>query len=353
MPRQPAPWRRGGASWYAQIDRRTTWLAPKDATFREAQDALYRILADRKTERKARADPTVRDVFNLHLSHCRGELDRGERGKDGVENKEWFLTSAGEAFGRVRAAQVGAHHVLAWLDANPTWKQSSRALATRHVKSAFAWAKSVGHIADNPLAGLKTGRTLVRETIPSEEQAASVLAAVNGPYRDFVLALIESGCRPGELRTLTADRVDLGQGVWAVLNKTRGKTGVTFRTIYLTDTLVELSRRLVAKWPAGEIFRNRDGRAWSKANLGKRMIRLRATMGWGKEITLYGMRHRFATTALVNSVPIATVAALLGHTTTNMVMRCYSKLNKESDHLRDAAKRARGAGPPEPPASGQ
>ena len=77
--RQPSPWRRGGAAWYAQIDRRTTWLAPKDATKAEAQASLYRLLADRSVKAKARANPTTSDIFNLYLACCDAEFARGER----------------------------------------------------------------------------------------------------------------------------------------------------------------------------------------------------------------------------------------------------------------------------------
>ncbi len=340
--RSPHPWRRGQGAWYSQIDGRKVWLAPKDATHQQAQQALYRLLADRGKQAKQRANPSVRDVLNLYLAHCRGEVGRQERTAENLENKRWFLVSAAASFGRLRAAEVGPRHVTAWLDGQPTWGQSTRTLASRHIKAAFRWAKDTGHTPDNPLAGLKAGRTKTREAIPTEEQVTALLGRLDGPFHDFVLALIESGCRPGELRTLTADRVDVPGGTWTVANKTRGKTGEGHRVVYLTATLVEMSERLLRQFPSGLVFRNKRGRAWTRANLGKRMLRLREELDLGKEMTLYGLRHRFATTALANHIPIATVATLLGHKTTNMVMSIYSKLNREADHLRDAAKKARG-----------
>jgi integrase len=47
---------------------------------------------------------------------------------------------------------------------------------------------------------------------------------------------------------------------------------------------------------------------------------------------------------LAAGIPIATVAELMGHTTTAMVMRYYSKLQARRSHLRDAVESFRGAG---------
>ena len=46
------------------------------------------------------------------------------------------------------------------------------------------------------------------------------------------------------------------------------------------------------------------------------------------------------TDALERGVPIATVAELLGHTTTNTITKHYSHLSEKSEHLREAAVRA-------------
>jgi integrase len=272
-----------------------------------------------------------------------------------MATKKWFLEKADAAFGRRLAGDLEPRHALAWIDGNPTWHQSARAQALRHVKAALAWAKRVGHIGSNPLEALSSGHNKIREAIPTEEQVAALLATVSGPMRDVVYALVESGCRPGELRTLTAAKVDLGAGVWRVLNKTRGKTGLTYRSVYLTEGLIELSRRLIEQWPEGPIFRNMKGRAWTATGLPGRLGEIRKKAGIPAEVSLYGMRHRFVTTALSNSVPIATVAELVGHRDTKMISRVYSKLNREADHLREAAKQARGAAsaPPSPADTGR
>lgn len=76
-------------------------------------------------------------------------------------------------------------------------------------------------------------------------------AVKDQPFRDFLFALRESGCRPGEVRKVTAANVDLDLGIWVIEHhKTRKKTGVP-RIVYLTPGMVELCRRLVERWPQG------------------------------------------------------------------------------------------------------
>jgi len=49
------------------------------------------------------------------------------------------------------------------------------------------------------------------------------------------------------------------------------------------------------------------------------------------------------TEGLVRGVPIATMAELMGHASTQMLEKHYSHLTEQADHLREAARRARGA----------
>ncbi len=51
----------------------------------------------------------------------------------------------------------------------------------------------------------------------------------------------------------------------------------------------------------------------------------------------YGSRHTYATSALAKGVPGATVAALLGHSSTAVLHRHYSHLTSQANVLRNAA----------------
>ena len=71
----------------------------------------------------------------------------------------------------------------------------------------------------------------------------------------------------------------------------------------------------------------------------------RAWKATGIEGTVaYGYRHTFATDALVDGVPDAQVAALLGHASTAMLHRHYRHLTSQAQTLKDALGRVRGKG---------
>ncbi|MBX3400849.1 MAG: site-specific integrase, partial [Gemmataceae bacterium] len=57
-------------------------------------------------------------------------------------------------------------------------------------------------------------------------------------------------------------------------------------------------------------------------------------------VTSYLYRHAFTTDALVKGVGVAQVAELLGHTSTDMVMRHYAKLGAHVGHMCEAAAKA-------------
>lgn len=353
MGRPAKPWywdERGG--WYVTVGGRRRLLAkgPKGKTRQGALEEFHRLmLAVGRPVETDRASMRVRDVFDLYLLDFEGQVRRGEREAETFRAYRRYLFSAVKAAGDLKIDGRLPAAFLAWAN-RPEWGTSNRKFALALVKMAFKWGQDVGHLAGNPLASLKLPRAGVREAVPTHEQVGAMLAAARGePFRDLLAALRETGCRPIEVRTLTADRVDLAGGTWRVRDKCRGKTGQPFRTVYLNGAMVELSGKLVARYPAGPIFRNSAGKPWTRGAVAERFGRLAARLGYGPECTAYGFRHLFITDALQRNVDPATVAELVGHRSLDMIMRHYNKLALRTRHLSDAARAIRPAGPPPPP----
>jgi integrase len=95
--------------------------------------------------------------------------------------------------------------------------------------------------------------------------------------------------------------------------------------------------------PDGPIFRNHLGKSWTRNALRCRFRRLRKEHPELSGITSYCYRHTFCTDALANGVEVAHVAELLGHTSTDMVMRHYQHLSQRVEHMRNKALQATGA----------
>ena len=140
---------------------------------------------------------------------------------------------------------------------------------------------------------------------------------------------------------VTAEDVDFDSGVWILKGKTTVRTGKD-RVIYLTPKLKELTRRLVAKYPEGPIFRNEDGNPWNRQAVNCRFRRKknRKNDPLDRDITAYIYRGTWATDALEAGVPDATVAELMGHSGTAILHKHYSKLREKRDHLRQQAEKA-------------
>jgi integrase len=341
MPRPPRPWFRAERNaWFAQVDGKQVRLAIGRTNRPEAEKTLRRLLTARDECKPISAGLTVRDVCNLFLAHS-----AKRRAAVTVAGYERHLVSACRSFGAERAESLPPHRVTTWLDGQTGWGDTTRFNAVTAVKAAFRWAKRSGYLAVNPIADLERPTPARREAVPTPEQLEAILDACGHErHRELLSALAWTGCRPGEVYGLTAADVDLAAGTWTVQNKVGWKTGERTRTVYLTTEVLELSRHLVERFPTGPIFRNVCGRPWTRNAVALLFRRIRRKTGLGREATAYALRHYYVTSALESGVPIATVAALVGHLDVTMISRVYSKLSQRREHLRSEAERVKRVG---------
>ena len=318
------------------------WSPPAEIT-----TAFHRLMAADPTGVPSYEAVQVAVVCDLFLDwsskHHKPETYRGY--KD-------FLQDFCELYGTLLAKDLKPLHVTRWLDAHPGWK-GSRRNAVVAVKRAFNWADAEGVLRPNPVKAVKKPRQRRRDRVLSDEERQEVLAAIKDrQFRDFVFAMMETGARPGEVRRVTAENVNLELGVWVFReHKTAQRTGRP-RVIYLTPAMLELTRRLVAEHPEGPLFRGPcSKRGFSRNGVRCRFKRLREKLPRLAGVISYTLRHSFATQALVRGVGIAQVAELLGHVDTSMVSEHFGHLAGNVQHLRDMALKATGKEPPpgEPP----
>jgi integrase len=309
---------------------------------------------------------TVEAVFDRFLERCSAEVERGERKRSTLRGYVWLLTHAANRFGELKVAELKPFHVNAWVDrpghrmtfckaagrkilTPVVWGSTMRSNAVTAVKAALQWARDGGMITSNPIAGMVRPTRETRQAILTDEQVMQALDATRGTaFADLLLALWGTGCRPGEITSLTAAQIDFESGTWIVANKTEKKTGRKVRIVYLTPAIVELSRRLALKNPEGPIFLNQRGRPWTIQSQNHAWCRLRKRFGWGKEATSYAIRHRYAIESLRSGLDSSEVAALMGHSDTAMVDRVYGHWAEEqTQRLKAAALRVRGGPEPE------
>jgi integrase len=363
--KQPKPWyRKSKNAWYVEIGDTQHRLGthPAGATVPqkskrtgqwnpppEILEAFYGKMAELQAQPCPGPAPSILTVAVL----CDRFLDHSHRHND-PKTYDWYKgylddfcnhrdPDAG-VLGRLPAPDLRPFHVSRWLDAHEGWK-TGRGCAIRAVKRAFCWADGEGILTPNPI------RKLPREAVPSrgrtltKDQRKEILDAIRDrPFRLFVEAMQESGCRPSEVARVTAADVNLELGVWVLRkHKTAGKTRKP-RTIYLTPRLLEITKELMAKYPDGPLFRGpRGDRPFTKRGICSRFWRLRQKLPHLKDAIAYAYRASFTTDALVNGVGVAQVAELLGHTSTDMVMKHYSHIRQQTEYMREVAKKATGS----------
>lgn len=85
------------------------------------------------------------------------------------------------------------------------------------------------------------------------------------------------------------------------------------------------------------MFRNKYDQPWSSNVIRIRFRTLRKRFPELAGIVAYCYRHAFTTDGMVRGIPIATMAELLGHSSTAMIENHYGYLAKEQSYLHQAA----------------
>ena len=161
-----------------------------------------------------------------------------------------FAVSFDELYGALRPHQVTPEIIDAWLKTEKGWNGSRRG-AIMTLKRVMKWAFENRRITVNPIQFVKVPPANRRERYLTPEERTQIFENYRegDPFRDVLFALEQTGCRPGEVSQVTAADVDLRTGVWELSeHKTAGKTGES-RVIILTPVLVELTKRLMQKYP--------------------------------------------------------------------------------------------------------
>ena len=266
----------------------------------------------------------------------------------GRDTAQWYLRFLRD-FGRHYQGKVNAlqsRHVESWLETK-TWSQSTRRQAITCVKRVMHWGFNEGKLKEFPvgLRNLRRPRMTRREKLITPGEHRRITENTDEPFGQFLFALRETGARPIEVRTVTAEMVDFGNGIWVFhKHKTAKKTGKS-RVVYLTPAMLQLTRELVERHPLGDgpLFRNSRGKPWTANAIRCRMRRLRKKLGLEDGTVAYSYRHTFVTDALTQ-LDADTVAELVGHVDTKMIHEHYSHLDQRVEYMRDVAIKALNGG---------
>lgn len=285
---------------------------------------------------------SVRDVLDWH-----SKTDRSAGSAHAQAERLRIRAIFRAALGHLSIADARPFHLLQFIDSQEQLKSDwSRRRWAMTLQAPFNAAARLGLVDRNPFAGLQLptgprGRDLTRA-----EFSAALRFAGTPAFRRVLVFLRYSGARPGELRTVRWCDFDSAQGrISLAKHKTAKKTGKP-RRIYLPGQLLKLLAWIRRDQEAngfhadGLIFLNSRRGRWTTQSLCKAFRTIREKADLPSDAKLYGNRHAFGTTLILNGADLATVAELLGHASVKTTLEHYVHLADKTEHLKSACEKA-------------
>ncbi|MEM6484383.1 MAG: site-specific integrase [Pseudomonadota bacterium] len=304
-----------------------------DRDYRVACTKLREFDADRKRKRQLEAQGASEDWLDRPLAALAEEFlnDIKARKKPNTyEGYRYRLLRALTIVGPdLKIGEVGKIH-LAKIEQKMTGNYSPTTIkdTIATLQFAFAWAQKRDLIFENHLVGYEKPAPRKRNRTITQEEFDSLVEASDIAFARVLTALRHTGCRPGEVRSLIWDWVDLEKGIWTfpdhkTITQQRDPKP---RCVPLPPEVLKLCLELAKKKhrAADHVFLNSKGKPYSKDNLCRRMSQVRKKAGIelkaGEQLVLYCNRHTFGTetAGLVTDIELAN---LMGHTDVRTTQR--------------------------------
>ena len=213
--------------------------------------------------------------------------------------------------------------IIRWFD---KYSETSPGAANMHLNvlgQILNFAIERGVIDKNPTKAIKRNKKRKMNRFLSHEEIERLHAVMqqlcdedpspcNHQQRDIIRLLLLTGCRRGEILNLRWSEVD-----GALLRLIDSKTGP--RVVYLNKQ----AQAIIASQERGEspfVFPSAHDCAVPRKNVDWfwHTVRKAADL---EDVRLHDLRHTFASHAIMQGIPLPTVAKLLGHTRVSMTMR--------------------------------
>lgn len=210
----------------------------------------------------------------------------------------------------IRRRRVSANRTLTVLKAalNRAWRDG-------YVSSDTEWRRV------EPFRNVEMARTRYLTLAEGKR----LINAADPEFRPLVQAALFTGARYGELRRLRVADFNPDSETLAIRQSKSGNS----RHIILTDEGAALFYQLSAGRGGDELLlRKSHGGAWKSSNQAVPMALACERANIKPRINFHGLRHTYASLAIMNGVPLLVVATNLGHADTRMVERHYGHLAK-------------------------
>jgi len=290
------------------IERRYNIKRPKPVPL--FKDAMAAFLEHSRQEHAAHPNTTKRyETASKPLGSAFGAKPLNTITTDDVERyKTWRLSqSARRGAGNGKVKETG----------NMLYRAAvNREMAC--MKAVFNHFIKLEVLDRNPVAGVKfLAENNEKTRVLSFVEERTYLGTCSQPLHDIAVLMLETGMRPDEIYRMRRENVRLEAG--HVFNP-YGKTKAARRQVPLTRRAADVLRGRLDAIKSDYVFPF-DGdpsKPMKKANHAHYGALGRSGVA---PFTIYDLRHTFATRAVESGVDLVTLAALLGHSKIQMVLR--------------------------------
>lgn len=196
------------------------------------------------------------------------------------------------------------------------------------LKNALAWAVRSRLLANNPAMEMTIPKAAVKKVkaLTQEEQLILEVFCKNTLYGDYMIFLLYTGLRIGEMLNLEWRDYDNAQGI---IHITKSKTDSGIRDIPLVNKARSILERQEKIKGQNRIFNSINKRSLTYSCMKKCYEQLRQKTGY-EDFTNHVCRHTFATRLIENGASPKSVAALLGHKKVAFSLDIYIDIEQKS-----------------------
>jgi integrase len=212
---------------------------------------------------------------------------------------------------------------------HPDWQRRRRSTANRILtilKAALNRSWRDGHPAsDRAWRSVEPFKNVdsARIRYLSLDEVTRFLNAADKDFRKLVRGALESGARYGELCEMLVSDFNSDVGTLSVPDPKTGKP----RHIVLSTEGIKFFEDITAGRSASErMFFKDDGTRWLADHQAEPIDETNKRAKITPLINFHGLRHTWASHAVMNGMPLIVVAKNLGHTSTRMVEKHYGHL---------------------------
>jgi integrase len=308
---------------YAEADGKTV------LDFRQAQREAQ------KYKPKA-GPPTVADAVEQYLVYL---TENGKSVDDARYRADALILPA---FGGIEVAALSTEKIRGWLAAlarSPAKRRKAesgeearrrrRSTANRTwtiLKAALNLSFREGHVpSDAAWRRVKSFRGVdaARLRYLSVAECRRLVNACDPDFRMLVEAALQSGARYSELARLQVHDFNPDAGTLAIRQSKSGKP----RHVVLTDEGAVFFRQCCTGRGGDDLlFTRQNGQPWGKSNQGRPMREACSRAKIEPRVNFHGLRHTWASLAVMAGMPLMIVARNLGHTDARMCERHYAHL---------------------------